>query len=231
MNRPIVDVYTLAWNEERYIEQFCDWYSFARKITVYDNQSTDKTKQLALSKGCVVQDYGDGTNNDFQMNEVKETCWKNSDADWVIVCDVDEFLYHPNLESVLITTDATIIKPEGYQMVSEVTAPLHTIKKGVRFSLCDKMVCFKPSKITRMNWDYGCHNANPEGSVIIKNEDVKMLHYHLVDRNYLKKRRIESRNRMSEWNRSNGAGSHLFWSDEYFDQYFDSMLATSTEVI
>ena len=51
-------------------------------------------------------------------------CWKRSrgSADWVIVIDIDEHLFHPDLTEVLMrykTLGITIVPALGYQMISE----------------------------------------------------------------------------------------------------------------
>ena len=87
----MIDVFVLAWNEERMINQFIDWYSYAN-ITVLDNHSTDRTAEIARSRGCQVVPFGGPQQDNRDMTAVKEECWRGSKADWVFVCDMDEFL-------------------------------------------------------------------------------------------------------------------------------------------
>ena len=33
--------------------------------------------------------------NDIKYAELRNSCWKGTNADWVIVCDLDELLWFP----------------------------------------------------------------------------------------------------------------------------------------
>ena len=62
----------------------------------------------------------------FALSEqaLSNECWKASRglADWVIVTDIDEHLYHSDLSTLLIRYKAqgtTFIPALGYQMISE----------------------------------------------------------------------------------------------------------------
>ena len=224
-----IEVYVLAWNEERLINQFIDWYAFA-DITVLDNYSTDTTVELARSRGCSVIKYGSMQQDNQAMKQIKEDCWKNSKADWVVVCDMDEFLYHPRLLSLLEYTSATVIQTQGYQMVSEEPMPAIDLKFGSREPGLDKSICFRPGKITSMNWDHGCHHCNPIGEIRTLQNTVKMLHYSMLGKDNMKQRWSQYRARMSQWDIDHGAGAHYLWPDSQIDQQFEKYKNTSEKV-
>ena len=47
--------YTITYNEELMLPHFIKHYKqFCDKIVVYDNMSTDRTKEIALDNGCEV---------------------------------------------------------------------------------------------------------------------------------------------------------------------------------
>lgn len=221
-----IESFVIAWNEERLIQQYIDWYKpFVDNITVIDNYSTDNTVDIAVSNNCTIKKYGDKTQNNLLMKQAKEACWKNSKADWVIVGDMDEFLYSENLLKILENINATIVKPFGYQMVSEKFAPVETVKTGTRDQMLDKCILFKPRSIVDINYDFGCHNAKPTGNVIYyHNDDIKLFHYSYLGRENWKARCRRYRDRMSKWDLDNGAGTHYLWSDEQMNAYFDSLL-------
>ena len=225
----MIDVFVLAWNEERMINQFIDWYSYAN-ITVLDNHSTDRTAEIARSRGCQVVPFGGPQQDNRDMTAVKEECWRGSKADWVFVCDMDEFLYHPKLLELLAQTDTTVIKAAGYHMISEETDLLSNVKTGVKDFKFDKYIGFRPNKIQRMNWLHGCHLASPEGEVRTLQNSVKRLHYNMVGRQTFKDRRRQYRERMSQWDIENGAGMHYLYSEEEMDAEFNALMAQAKVV-
>jgi len=45
-----IELYAVAWNEEKIIEYFLRYYSaFCDKIVIYDNESTDRTPEIVRS--------------------------------------------------------------------------------------------------------------------------------------------------------------------------------------
>src|SRR5690242_8955037 len=98
-----IDCYFLNWNEIDQIRFTIEHYkSFCRRVIVYDNWSTDGSDNLAASLLCEVRPFGiPGILDDFEYLKVKNECWKNSDADYVIICDCDEILYHQDLPALL----------------------------------------------------------------------------------------------------------------------------------
>lgn len=218
-----IDTFVLGWNEEKRIRDFISWYH-GTNITLLDNYSSDNTANIAYENGCKVIQYGDNTQNNVHMLEIKESCWKNSDADWVIVCDMDEFLYHPKFFKILSTTKTTIIKCVGYNMISEIPLPISEINIGARDFRGDKSICFRPDRIDSMNWLYGCHLCNPKGEIKYLINTVKLFHYHHAGRKEFKERRLTYKNRMSNWDKDNKAGIHYEMSEQAMDEEFDNIL-------
>lgn len=230
-----VEVYTIAWNEERYIEQFIEYYNWADKITVYDNHSTDNTVKIAQSLGCDVFSYGENEQDNNTMWNIKSKCWKDSKADWVIVCDVDEWLYHKdgmkNALEYINTTDATVVNTTGYNMISERYRPLKNIKKGYPSFIYDKHICFKPTEISDMGWSIGCHTAKPKGNIKFIDYDVLLLHYSLIGRKETKDRWKQYAERMSEKDRKYGFAKNYTLDDWDIEARFSLMLCQAKKVI
>ena len=226
----IIDVFAIAWNEERQLDQFLDWYSFADKITILDNHSTDNTATIAKTRGCEVVEWGGNKQDNREMRDIKEKCWKGSKADWVIVCDIDEYLYHPEFTTILEQTKATVVRSEGYQMVSETHELNKDIKFGARERLVYKCICFRPNRITRMNWGYGCHNCSPWGQVEYLKDSIKLLHFHYNGREALQKRYEEYRTRIGDWDLEHGAGIHYMFDEKKFNEIFDMYLNRKEKV-
>jgi glycosyltransferase involved in cell wall biosynthesis len=121
MEKGMVTIFTVAYNEEIMLPFFIKWYRkrFPNcRIVVYDNESTDDTVKIALENNCEVITYC--TNNqlsDSKYLEIKNNCWKDATTDWVLVCDVDEMLdiNFKNLENCKYD----IIQGKGFEMCGE----------------------------------------------------------------------------------------------------------------
>src|SRR2546423_4184198 len=122
-----IHVYTICWNEEDLLPFFFKHYErFVDKIIAYDNMSSDKTPDILESHPLCERrtfDSGEEVRDDLLL-ELKNNAWKESrgKADWVIVCDVDEFIFHPDLVAYLSSCKergVTIPQPTGFNMVSD----------------------------------------------------------------------------------------------------------------
>ena len=119
-------IYTVCWNEQELLPYYLRHYSqFAERIVVYDNQSTDATADIvrACSKAeHRIYDTG-GVFDDPEILRIKNTAYKESrgQADFVVVGDVDEILYHPQMADLLQKykrEGVTLPKTRGIDMVS-----------------------------------------------------------------------------------------------------------------
>ena len=106
---PKVHVYLLCYNEEVIIESVLRYYSsFCTRIFILDNYSTDKSMDIAkqFENVTIIQWENNGFLDDKKHIELKTELYKlysrkdgkytQEIADWVIVCDMDELIYHPN---------------------------------------------------------------------------------------------------------------------------------------
>jgi len=243
-----IDVYSICYNESKFINLFLTHYAqFVNNIIIYDNYSTDDTcnKILKFDK-CATQIIKYDTKNQIRDDiylEIKNNCWKNSSADFVIVCDLDELLYHPQLLSFLKNTDYNLFKPVGYNMVSDFFPSddiqvTEQIKTGALDKWSNKCVLFKPNETHEINYQMGCHSCNPISKTNLKlydstqnNSQLKLLHY----KNLTFKYRFEKHNayqvRLSEFNKQNCFGYH--YSENYDIQYNEylALLKNSSVVI
>jgi len=234
-------VYTICYNESHFVKNFLAAYEDAEKIVVYDNMSTDNSVEL-LTQDSRVEirqfDSGNKIRNDLHMN-IKNDCWEEArgKADWVIAVDFDEIFTRIRMVDGVVVydldlTDAycndwNIIKPYGYDMVS-FESPLYSeghpyiySKKGVDHPPSYKMCCFRPDKISKMNYGAGCHEANPldmdgyiENIRVLINEDFKLLHYRFWNIDHYIRRIIDYKTRASEQDEERGWGFHRKYSME-----------------
>ena len=216
-------IYTIAYNEEivlpymlkHYLERFPDC-----KITVYDNQSTDSTKQIALNHNCEVVEYD--SNNEVRDDlylQIKNNCWKNQKERWALVCDVDELLFIDRHELTHEQNRGhTIIKTEGWNMITTNPDPSiidwDAIKYGSRAPQYDKSYLFDTQSLTAINYSAGCHYCTPIGRIQHSSNVYKLLHYKAISEDYIVTRHLEFGRRMSKQNLKNRWGAHYLDSEE-----------------
>ena len=186
-----IHLYTLCWNDSRMLPHFFRHYSsLVDKFFVFDNGSTDGSLQLLAGNERVQVSHFPTEFDSFADTELRlsEEMWKNSKglADWVIVVDIDEHVYHEDLRSYLRICrqrGITAIQAFGYEMISETfpdaSMPLcDVVTNGVRTSEYCKLCLFDASAITRTNFSYGRHSASPQGRVKWPAVgEVLLLHY------------------------------------------------------
>ena len=201
--------------------------------------STDNSVNIMNEYGVNVIPYDtQGKLEESAFLNIKNNSWKGSDADWVIVCDTDELIYHENIIEVLTNTHANHIITEGYEMVSE-TLPTtegqiyEELKFGYSKPDYSKACLFKPSEVTNINFGPGCHFSDPTGPNIISIQDsgIKLLHYKYLNREVLIKKYDHYRVRQSEEMIRMGWGNYQQWDADIINSQFDSWLSISTNII
>jgi hypothetical protein len=243
---PKIDMYVLSWNEEKIIPYFLNHYeNFVNNIYVYDNKSDDNSVKLLKSHPKVtVIPYN--TNNEIRDDaylQIKNHAWKNSisKADIVIVCDMDEFLYSNDLKKSInnfYESDATVIKPTGYDMVvndfqfnygDKLT---NLVKTGYKNNLFDKLIMFKTKNITEINYNGGCHVAAPRGDKIKLFEgEFLLLHYKRLGLKYFLNKMSTYKKRLSEFNKKHKLGyEYEFNSDKHVED-FNECLGKISDII
>ena len=213
----MITIHTMAYNEEKLLPHFVRHYRrhFPQAMfVVYDNESTDGTRKICDELGLQVSTHAThGLVSDSALTALKNNCWKSAPTDWVLVCDIDEWL---GISSAELAAEAalgtTIIRSEAWDMVAMHDAdPVDEITRGVRSPIYDKWVLFDHSKISESNYDPGAHNMGPVGTVRVSDTCYKLFHMrHLGVRHTLA--RIQyTHARLSPENRAQG------WGTQYFD--------------
>jgi glycosyltransferase involved in cell wall biosynthesis len=248
-----IEAFILCWNESdilsmviRHYKKFCD------HVIIYDNYSTDSSQLIAESMGCDVKKFGKpGVLDDQAYLDVKNNCWKSSNADWVIVCDCDEILVpeYITLERIFNKLEkhihgignTHIIKPIGWNIYSESmpTNDLLEITTGYFFENYSKCVMFSP-KLKEIGFEPGAHKCNPVADFdIIKSVSTQdtsaklyLLHYkHIGGVERLLKRNKEYMKRMSANNKRKGWGCHYWQPEAQTRREFAERLAISKPLI
>lgn len=119
--------YVIVWNEELMLPYYLRHYSkFCDKIIVYDNMSSDGTRGIIedfrqIVDIEVIPFETSGKFNDYTHIELKRKSIQHAkgSADFIILGDCDEFVYHKDIRSFLKeNSDCSVFYPAGFQMVS-----------------------------------------------------------------------------------------------------------------
>src|SRR5579863_5294939 len=172
--RQRVHLFCLCWNDARLLPYFFRHYDvIVDRYFVFDNGSTDGSLALLQNHGRVEISHFDVAGDSFVEEECRmgDTIWRGSDADWVIITDIDEHIYHPDLNGYLqqcADRGITAIRSIGYEMVSDSfpkeDQPLYDLVTiGTRSTGLDRLCIFNPKAITATNFAPGRHQATPTG--------------------------------------------------------------------
>jgi Glycosyl transferase family 2 len=201
----IIHLYTLCWNEEKILPFFLRHYTpLVDRIFVADDGSTDRSAEMLSKCPLVTFRKFDGAGDSFIFAQQKDSdgAWKQSRgvADWVICCDMDEFLYHENFRAYLEESAAkgiTILPSRGFQMVAEDFPPEdwdlpREIVRGMPFHEMSKTIIFNPAAIEETRFSPGKHVVFPTGRPVFpKTTELKLLHYKYLGREYLVRRHAD----------------------------------------
>lgn len=221
-----IDLYCLCWNDARMLPYFFRHYDpIVDRYFIYDNGSTDGSIALLESHGRVEITHFDTPGDSFVEEECRlgDTMWQNSDADWVIITDIDEHIYHPRLLAYLqecAEEGITAIRTVGYEMVSDRFPsgedPLYELVTiGTRSTGHDRLCIFNPKELTGTNYAPGRHTAEPTGNVVWPAyREVLLLHFKNLGLDYLIVRSSELMKGLKSKDIERKWGVHYTWSPE-----------------
>jgi hypothetical protein len=223
----IVHLYAQCWNDEWMLPFFFRHYeSLVDRYFIYDDASTDGSLSLLQSHAKVeTRRFDHSIADSFALSEqaFSNECWKQSrgQADWVIVTDVDEHLFHPDGRSYLArcsAEDVTLIPALGFQMISEtLPRPGQNLCRdypiGAPWVQMMKPSIFNPDAITEMNFAPGRHTADPLGRIKVPQTDEMLLfHYKYLDPEQTHRRHQQLRSGLGSRDLEQGWGHKYSWS-------------------
>jgi hypothetical protein len=242
--QPKIHLYTICWNEEVLLPHFLKYYSaLCEKIVLYDNYSTDNSMFICEQFANVsVRKYNtNGEIRDDIYLQIKNNCWKESRgaADWVIVCDIDEFIYNKNMIEVLAqakTDRVSHFKTKGYEMVGNVIPEatdniFDLIKEGFPNVACNKTAVFDPNLIEEINYEWGGHKCLPIGKLNEDAETLLLLHYKYFSVDYLISRYRILGKRLSENNLKYKLGKHYLFTPRKIKKLYAEFQKKTQRVI
>ena len=237
-----IDLFCLCWNDARMLPYFFRHYdSIVDRYFVYDNGSTDGSLALLENHGRVEITHFDVTGDSFVEEECRlgDTIWRNSDADWVIITDIDEHIYHPHLTGYLercADQGVTAIQSIGYEMVSDSfpteELPLcEIVTIGTRSTGHDRLCIFNPRELTATNFEPGRHKAAPTGRVVWPPyPQVLLLHYKQLGVDYPIARSAELRRGLRPRDLTKGWAFHYSWNAVEIAAYWQEVRSASGPV-
>lgn len=225
-----VDLYARCWNEADMLPFFFSHYDrLVQRYIIYYDASTDNSREILHGNPKVevrpMPPWHDPESRLRSQVMHLETCWRESrgTADWVIVTDIDEHLYHADIYDYLaqcLSRGVTIIPALGYQMLSE-QFPEHkgllcqSLTKGACDALYSKLNIFSPNEIDTVNYSVGRHSAAPRGRVVLPARDeLLLLHYRYLDFERVRKRFAQVVTKQRKTDIAMGWGFHYSWSSD-----------------
>lgn len=233
----IIEAFAVCYNEALLMPYFIKHYQqFCNKITIFDNHSNDGSKKIAKSLGADVRLFGNSQLDDREYLKVKNNCWKNSRADFVIVGDLDEFVYHPEIIDHLRwckSKGITLPKVDGYNIYSDIVPDTEgQIYEQIRTGFFDKnfskQAIFSP-RIGEINFGFGCHHNKAKG---VKGGQLYLLHYRCIGGVELMIERHQMyAKRMCQFNRKRKFGAHYFRTPETLHKEWQKNTNMSKELL
>lgn len=160
-----------------------------------------------------------------EERRLSDRIWQASrgKADWVVVTDIDEHLFHPDMLGYLRRCQAeevTAIRSLWYEMISDRFPDsdgrlIDEITQGCRSLGHSRLSIFNPNAVTATHFGPGRHQAWPEGHVVWPDsEEVLLLHYKQLGIDYVAKRSAELSEGMRTGDLERGWGSHYRWTPD-----------------
>ena len=236
-----IHVFLLCFNESALLPQTVNHYKRylpSCKITIYDNQSTDNSVEIATQLGCSIISWNsDNIINDFQYVEIKDNCWKSIEKGWIIVADMDEFLCVTEDELAKeMNAGVSILNVKGYDMIGEsktinlTDIDLQNINKFVENENESKKLCFLRETINEMNYGVGAHSCNPQGTVVYSSTTYINKHMSSLGLPFLTNKLTE-RYKRADVMRKYGLATHYTDEISKIENIYNTHLNTCTVIL
>jgi hypothetical protein len=206
---------------------------FVTRYIVYDDGSSDGSLEILRRHPKVdlrrLPPYSDPSSRTLSAVKYFNQVWLESrgSADWVIVTDIDEHIYHPDLADYLQVCQAmgvSLIPALGYQMLSErFPEPddlllCNNLTKGAPWERMSKLGLFAPDLIEATNYETGRHSCAPTGQIVLPPRDeLLLLHYKYLDLQRTQARHEQCATRSRATDIANGWGHRYLWSKEQLE--------------
>lgn len=240
-----IHLHTLCWNDRRMLDYFFRHYEpWVDHFYLLDDGSTDGTREYLDQHPKVSVERLQRVNPGswiLSAQYIYDNVWKQSrgQADWVIVTNIDEHLYHPDMQNYLAhcgATGITAVPALGYQMISEVfpsrdAVLTRDVRHGMPWRQMNKLSIFNPDKIDNTNFAPGRHRAQFSGDVRFPERDeVLNLHFKYMGMDYTSNRHSELLTGLREIDRERGWGHKYAWDEAQLNQDFAAVMNACVDV-
>jgi hypothetical protein len=241
-----IHLHTLCWNDIAMLDFFFRHYTpWVDRFFIADDGSDDGTRAYLQEHPKVTLvdlDRPDPDSFVVSAKEYYDTDWRKSRgvADWVVVTNIDEHLYHPDMRSYLRqcrSAGVTAIPALGYQMVSQ-TFPdpesilTREIRRGVPWLKMSKLGIFKPDAIEKIAYSPGRHRVNATGQIrFAERDEVLNLHYKFLGLDYVRSRHQSQAPRLLPTDQKQGFGHKYFWDLERLKEEMADLEARAVDVM
>jgi hypothetical protein len=198
-----IAVITFCRDEEKILPWFLRHYDFADEIHIHDNGSTDRSIDIMRSnyKTRIIPYKMDGV-DDYTIIGIKNSYYKTINADWFIIVDIDEFIWHPtgvrDYLEVCMRNGIELPQTMGYIMYGNgwpADDGKSQLTDHVKTGIFDPYMYSKFAvvyKTININYNIGAHNCNPTNLADMRNNlcvfsaaaDLRLFHYCYVDINW-----------------------------------------------
>lgn len=240
-----IHLYAACWNERRMLDFFFRHYDpFVERYVIHDDGSTDGSLERLSAHAKVDLRRLDRVDPDSviaSLTHLYNEGWKESrgEADWVIVTNIDEHLYHPDFLGYLLRCKddgVTCIPALGYQMLSDAfpaadAVLARDITHGAPWGSLNKLSLFDPNALKQVNYGPGRHVAKPKGARKYPDRDeLLLLHYKYLGKEYAYDRLKELGGGLQDKDVEEGWGTQYRWSEEEFEENWTRRMARLVDV-
>jgi hypothetical protein len=244
VREPRIHYYAVSWNEEYILPNFFRHHkSLYDKITVLDDGSTDRTLQILSSEPNVVVRRAPKEASYISRNtRLYNEMWKEGrgEADWVVVGNLDEFIYAADLRGYLRECQrrkVTVVPTLGFEMIARERVPpdqdlVATVRRGApNLGMC-KVAIFDPNEVDEIGYAHGRHTARPAGAIRAAEPGrVLTLHYKRIglEETFARYQRQDAQRSRSD--RADKLGVHYGWGRDEFMREWEKAEADSLDVL
>ena len=176
-----VEIFTTAANSEYIVPLFLKHYRACfpeAVINVAVNNSTDSTLKLFEDAGCNILPLHGYIpyKREPILTCYKNTSWKKSQAEWILVCDIDE-LCHITEKDLDDLGHVDIVRFQGYNMFDDDNCQDPALMVWGAPSTAYSKSCLFRKSIKDINYKHGAHVCTPLKKYKVQEFKYKLLHY------------------------------------------------------
>lgn len=231
----LITINIIAFNEKIMLPFIIDHYEamFSKpKFVVYNNNSTDETKQIALDRGCKVIDFDTDGMNDTIHAKLKTNAIFKSDTDWVLCIDCDEACLIT--EKDLIDAKFNAVHFKGWEIFDEVDSPYKAKNMGVQSVGYSKPILFKKECLMNLEFTAGAHQVKvtPRFGYEMRwsKDEYNLLHYKHWSFNYSLPRSEFLATRQSQDNLKHRHSFHFSLPYDVHKDYYENGMKNRIQI-